>query len=127
MIDFVSIALGEGDVRAQLSVQDASIIAAPLRTNSLRFTGDPCGPLRLRMDESAEPFCISMPCTLRASEREVNSNLKLSRVAVRAADLTEIRIRQVRVRIRIVWRVGQVECIELHGYLHRLMNGLRLG
>ena len=41
MILFAAFALGVGDESANLSEEAMSIIAAPLRTKFLRFTGDP--------------------------------------------------------------------------------------
>src|SRR5580658_3495468 len=120
---FAAVAFG---VSANPSAQATNAIAAPLRTNFLRFTGDPLQLGPIGMNESAEPFCnFDAPHSSRFLEGEVNSDLKLSRVAVRAANLTEVRIGQVRIRIRIMRCIGQVERIELHGYLHRLMDRLR--
>lgn len=54
----------------------------------------------------------------------MNSDLKLSWIAVCAADLAKVRIGEVGVRVGVVRSVGEIEGVELDGYLHRLVECL---
>lgn len=57
----------------------------------------------------------------------MGSQLELPGVAIGSADLSEVGVREIGIRIGVVRGVGHVEGIGLDGDLHLFVNRLRLG